>query len=190
MPPGMAGHSPDIGTACDPVQARRILAEAGYPDARGVPALEALIPPGWHRRLGEGILVQWQQNLGVEVAKTSVEWEEFLENLDLKPPHVWFMRFMADYPDPDSFLRTGSWRKEVGWQHTAYDRLVEEARQVTDQKRRIDLFQQADRMLIEEVPILPLTYGRQHLLVKHWARIPAMSPMTGLFYKDFVIEPQ
>jgi ABC-type oligopeptide transport system substrate-binding subunit len=47
---------------------------------------------------------------------------------------------------------------------------VEEARRVTDQGRRIEMYQEADRILVEEAAIVPLAYGRCHLLVKPWIK--------------------
>ena len=66
---------------------------------------------------------------------------------------------------------------------------VEEARQVMDQGERMKLYSRLGRILVEEAPIMPLIYGRQHMLVKPWVtRYPV--PATGqLFWKDVIIEP-
>jgi oligopeptide transport system substrate-binding protein len=81
------------------------------------------------------------------------------------------------------------WYETGWWRNEAYDRLVEEARRVTDQEERMKLYGQADRILVEEAAIVPLTYLRAHLLVKPWvSKCP--TPATGRrFWKDVIIEP-
>ncbi|MGA9349812.1 MAG: hypothetical protein WBW48_13540 [Anaerolineae bacterium] len=104
-------------------------------------------------------------------------------------PHIWFMGWSADYLDPDNFLRVSEWRSTGRWQNEAYDGLVEGARRVMDQRERMRMYQQADRILVEEAPILPLVYPRFQLLVKPWVRKYPTSPMKTWFWKDVIIEP-
>jgi ABC-type transport system substrate-binding protein len=70
-----------------------------------------------------------------------------------------------------------------------YDGLVEGARRVADQEERMSMYQRADRILVEEVPVLPYSYGRFHLLVKPWVRRYPTSPVWWGFWKDVIIEP-
>jgi len=58
-----------------------------------------------------------------------------------------------------------------------------------DQEERMRMYQQADRILIEEAPILPLAYGRFHMLVKPWVRRYLTSPLRWWYWKDVIIEP-
>jgi ABC-type oligopeptide transport system substrate-binding subunit len=58
-----------------------------------------------------------------------------------------------------------------------------------DQEERIKLYQRADRILIEEAGVMPLTYGRLHLLVKPWVKRFPVSPIKICFFEDVVIEP-
>jgi ABC-type oligopeptide transport system substrate-binding subunit len=96
---------------------------------------------------------------------------------------------LADYPDPDSFLRASWWRVSTTWQNETYERLVEGARRLEDQEERMKMYQQADRTLVEEAPLLLLYYGRFHLLVKPWVRKYPTSPVKQWFWKDVIIEP-
>jgi len=88
----------------------------------------------------------------------------------------------------DNFLRVGLWRQRVRWEDEAYDRLVEQARHVTDQKERMKLYEQTDRILVEEAVMLPLSYGRWRLLVKPWISKFPTSAIRGPSWKDIVIE--
>jgi oligopeptide transport system substrate-binding protein len=99
------------------------------------------------------------------------------------------MVWLPDYPDPDSFLRGCPGRVNAGWQNDRYDGLVEEARRTTGQEERMNLYRQADRILIEEAVLMPLYYGRVNLLVKPWVAVHPVSVIGEWFWKDVVIEP-
>jgi ABC-type oligopeptide transport system substrate-binding subunit/class 3 adenylate cyclase len=190
VPPGMPGHSPGIGLPYDPEEARRLLSEAGYPPggSQSFPVVELLGAPDDelpYQHLG----TNWAENLGVETASTIVEWDCIPVRLTESPPHIWGWGWGADYPDPDNFLRVGVPRAWIGWQHEVYDRLVEEARRITDQGKRMNLYRQADRILVEEAAVCPAAYSRSHLLVKPWVKVYPVSAMGGWCWKDVIIEP-
>jgi oligopeptide transport system substrate-binding protein len=102
---------------------------------------------------------------------------------------MYFIGWTADYPDPDSFLRVGLAERWTRWQHEGYARLVEQARRSADQRARMDLYRQADRILIDEAALIPLIYARNHLLVKPWVKKYPTSSIKDWFWKDVVIEP-
>ena len=188
IPPGMPGHSPGIALPYDPDQARQLLAEAGYPGGRGIPVLELPTRRG-HEPMDEYLQAQWRENLGLEITWVQMEWRSFLEHLFRGTPRIWCVAWAADYPDPDNFLRAGTWKSYTGWQSKAFDGLVEGARRVMNQGERIKLYQEADRILVEKAVIMPLSHGRFHLLVKPWVKRYPASVIGGPFWKDIVIEP-
>jgi oligopeptide transport system substrate-binding protein len=138
--------------------------------------------------LGEYLKVQWQENLGVKIAWNTTEWAVFQSRLETDPPPLFLLTWLADYPDPDSFLRVCPFREWTHCHHKTYTELVERARRVTDQSKRMALYARADQILVEEAAIMPLLYGRQHLLVKPWARQFPTSASRWWFWKDVVIE--
>jgi oligopeptide transport system substrate-binding protein len=188
VPPGMPGHSPGIGLPYDPEGARRLLAEAGYPGGRGFPAIEcaARDDPG-HGLLCEHVAADWAEKLGVETTWHQIEWGRFYDTIVQATPHMWMVGWAADYPDPDNFMRV-QWWFALGWRDETYDRLVDQAGQVLDQEERMALYRQADRLLVEEAPILPMTYGRFHMLVKPWVRRYRTSALHWRFWKDVILE--
>jgi ABC-type oligopeptide transport system substrate-binding subunit len=187
LPPTIPGHAPGIALPYDPERARRLLAEAGYPAGQGFPEVVLFTGRPSDQRV-EYLRCQWGEALGVATASEVLEWAEYLDRVHGNPPHTFMMAWMADYPDPDSLMRVGL-RLHSRWRHEVYDRLVERARRVTDQSERTDLYKQADRILVEEVPILPLAYEQAPLLVKPWVRRFPLSPPWGFRLKDAIIDP-
>ncbi|NOZ28314.1 MAG: AAA family ATPase [Chloroflexi bacterium] len=187
VPPGVPGHSSGIGLPYDPGLARQLLAEAGYPGGRGLPAVESLT--GDDDAVREYLGAQWRENLGAEIKWETAEYGVLRDRVDREPPHMFILSWGAAYPDPDFFLRVSPARRDSRWRSETYDGLVEQARRVTDQKERMRLYRQADRILVEEAVIMPLTYGRMHLLVKPWVRKFPTSAIRQWFWKDVIIEP-
>ncbi|MFC2037980.1 peptide ABC transporter substrate-binding protein, partial [Chloroflexota bacterium] len=190
VPPGMAGHTPGIALPYDPEGARDLLAEAGYPRGRGFPPVVCVtLPATVHREHGEFLRQVWQEELGIEVEEEVVAFGAYADRLERELPDLFAWGWVADYPDPDNFLRIGFAAVQTGWRNPAYEELVEKARRLTDQRQRMRLYSKADRILVEEAAIGPLFYGRNTLLIKPWVHKFPMSARGGWFWKDVVIEP-
>lgn len=188
VPPGMAGHSAGIALPYDPEGARELLAEAGYPSGRRFPTVvfftrDAAVDLESSEFLRQG----WQDELGIEVRLETVEFRAFADRLDREPPGIFAWCWVADYLDPDNFLRVAL--AGMGWQNPDYEGLVGKASRLTDQRQRMRLYKQADQILVDEAAVVPLFYGRNSLLIKPWVRRFPMSALGGWFWKDIIIEP-
>jgi ABC-type oligopeptide transport system substrate-binding subunit len=190
VPPGMPGHLPGIGLPCNPRRARQLLAEAGYPSGQGFPVVECVARTD-QVDLGAALQAQWEENLGVKIKWETVDWQAILARLGEQVPHLLIMGWMADYPDPDNFLRAriDHIQHQSRWRNEGYDTLVKEAQRSLDQGERIKLYREAEQILAEEAPILPIFHTSVRLLVKPWV---TRFPTTGLrewFFKDVIIKP-
>jgi oligopeptide transport system substrate-binding protein len=188
IPPGMPGHAAALGLPHNPDRARALLAEAGFPDGAGFPPVTVLTeqsnePPGKY------LETQWQRNLGVPITWAGVEWETFVERLEDRPPHIFLDMWMADYPDPDNFLRVCDAVRWACWKDANFERLVIQAREATDQGRRMEMYHEAERILINSAAVVPFIYGRSHLLVKPWIRNYPVSAIKWWYWKDVILEP-
>ena len=143
--------------------------------------------PG-HDLVSEYLQAQWQHILGVEVNWQQAEWARFPVRMSEEVPHLWIVGWYADYPDPDDFLRI-QWWLSPDWQNQSYDQLVESAPRMMDQEERMRMYRKADKLLVEEAPILPLCYARFHMLVKPWVKRLRPSPLRWWSWKDVVLEP-
>ncbi len=188
VPPRMPGHSPDIGLDYDVEQARKLLAQAGYPDSQNFPTVNALTSAGY-APLSQYLRAHWQENLGIEINWKTIQWKSFIDGLQTAPINMFLVGWSAPYPDPDNFLRMSPAWQHTHWQNQTFSQLVEQARRVTDQSKRMELYKEAEKILIEQAPIIPLTYRRLHLLVKPWVRKYPTSAIKHWFWKDVVVEP-
>jgi oligopeptide transport system substrate-binding protein len=187
VPPGMPGHAPGIALPYNPETARELLVDAGYPGGEGFPTVD-FVTHLRHRAVSKHLYAQWQENLGVQLRWSEMPWAEFLDKVHSDPPHLFFIGWVADYPDPDSFLRVAV-QLHTAWRSQRYLALVDEAGQATDQAERMKLYAEVERLLAEEVPLLPLTYERAHLLLKPWLRRYPVSVSGDQHWKDVIIEP-
>jgi oligopeptide transport system substrate-binding protein len=170
------------------------LAKAGYPRGQGFPGVAFLHTHG----LGDESFIPflqraWSQNLGVDVEVTTLAWEPFLLRLESQPPDLMLGGWIADYPDPDNFLRvvfhSREGLNESRWQDARFDALVEEAARLTDKRRRLALYQEADRILVaEQAVILPLSYGRGAILVKPWVSHISRTRIYSNQLKELIVE--
>ncbi|XHR27373.1 MAG: peptide ABC transporter substrate-binding protein [Chthoniobacteraceae bacterium] len=162
-PPGTAGYQPPAGLTRDPAQARRLLAEAGYPGGRGFPRVGYLYSEG---ELNEGLAVEIQamvrRELGVEIDLQRQEWKVYLRSMASLDYDLCRATWVGDYNDPNTFLGcfvTGDGNNRTGWSNAEYDGLIAAAAREPDAVRRLELFSQAERILISrDAPICPLYY--------------------------------
>ncbi|MCL7452477.1 MAG: ABC transporter substrate-binding protein [Anaerolineae bacterium] len=189
VPPGMPGHSPQIGLPYDPDRARQLLVAAGHAAGSRLPVLEGLSVPPIDPLIPQYLQAQWQENLGVQVAWEVADWLPFRQRLQQDPPHMYLLASFADWPDPGDFLPPHLELARTRWQSRSYEELVKRARHTLNQEARLDLLRQADQIIIQQASIVPLFYGRQHMLIKPWVRSFPISALNHWYCKDVVIEP-
>ncbi len=192
LPPGMPGHSAGIALPYDPESARRLLAEAGYPDGHDFPTIHCLAPSPVDS-IKEYLLAQWRDNLGVDIGWESIDWSEYVERTfrisNEEIPDMCWYGWSADYPDPHCFLSEGLPIEMGRLPNKRFYKLLEKARLVTAQEERMKLYKQADMILIQEAAVMPLNYGRWHIFLKPWVSKCPTSAIKIFHWKDIILEP-
>lgn len=183
--PSIAGHTPDINLPHAPQRARALLAEAGYPGGEGFPAIVAYGPgSGPYAAIRDGLQAQWRRVLDLDIHLRPVEWGEPMDDA-----HLYF-RGTVSSPDTDPAHSLHSLALGKGFygRKKALDNVLKRATETVELQRRLDLCRRAERLLLQEVYVVPLLYGRAHYVLKPWVhgyRYPGM----GTNWKELVIEP-
>jgi ABC-type transport system substrate-binding protein len=172
LPPGFPAHNPDLKAvqAFDPAEARALLGGAGYPGGRD-PAGNRLVIPAFSNGRDvamEYLKDQWERHLGVSVELTMLENTVWGARRAARAMPVFRGQYEYDFLDPANML-THLWRSagEGGsprhsWRNQTFDELVTRAGRETDEAARTGLYQQAERVLVEDVGAVFLTHMVTH----------------------------
>lgn len=135
VPPGMRGYDqPQSGISYDVEQARRLLAEAGFPDGKDFPKFGILYnTQESHKKLAEFLADQLRRNLNINAVAYNQEWQSYQESTRSLDYDLSRYGWIGDYEDPNTFLDiwlTNGGNNKTGWGSTVYDRLIEAASDV------------------------------------------------------------
>jgi len=162
VPPGIQGYQPPPGMEGSLEEARALLTEAGFPGGRGIPKFTILYNTSeGHRAIAEVIQQQWQNNLNVKVDLQNMEWGSFLDKRQQKRFDISRAGWIADYPDPNTFLDlwlTDGPQNNTNWSNPDFDRLLAEAASESDPEERMQLLAQAEAIWVDEVPAIPIYF--------------------------------
>jgi ABC-type transport system substrate-binding protein len=187
LPQAFPGFNPDLkGIPYDPEGAKKLLAESKY--ASGLPDIV------WSTVGGGGtagsdvqaIAEMLKENLGANISVEQTDWATYLSqingtNIDFQ---MFDIGWSADYVDPHNFIgllfRGGSLNNWSGYDNPAVNQLIDAASVEPSLEKRIGEYQQAEEKILQDAPVLPLTYGRDYWLTKPYVK--------GAFYPPLVIE--
>jgi oligopeptide transport system substrate-binding protein len=195
IPPGLLGASPEANVTYDPASARRLLAQAGYPQGRGFPTVELLYPNREDTKLVvEAVQDQLKRNLQVHIEIVNQEWRVYLEALHRDAPPLFRNSWGADYPDPETFMNlftTGNGNNSERFADPHYDQLVERARGEANRELRGKLYKEADIYLCRvQAPIATTFLSTQNVMVKPWVHGIKLNALDMQFFKKVRVTDQ
>ncbi len=192
LPPGTPGFDPNFqGLPFDPEQARQLLEQSSY---AGSPFLDSvrLTLPGAGATPGaviEAIREMWRQNLELEVEIQQVELANFYSELDSGLYQSFSIGWILDYPDPENVLdllfHSRSLQNNTAYNNPDVDSLLEQARVEQDSATRFDLYQQVQRLIIDDAVWVPLFFGQSNQVVKPYVQ-GYLPPRSIIPYLRFI----
>lgn len=159
LPPGMPGYNPDLKRYYyDPDKARQLMAEAGYPNGAGFPVVKLWASSKAASTKAE--LAAYQEYLGKIGVKVEVlsetDWPSYVKLLDQGKLPMFRVSWTATLPDPDDYLsrqlHSGGPNNWSFYKNPAVDQLLEQARQEFDYTRRIALYRDVQRIVMDDAP--------------------------------------
>ena len=165
----------------DVEQAQALLADAGYPGGEGFPKLtlklrgEGPAPTA----VAQAYAASLSENLGIEVEVSNMDFKTYMDELNAKPTGVQFslISYGMDYLDPSNMLGVFSSGGRHTWSNPDYDALVQEAGSYTgDPAARIQMFQDAEQILVEDVGGVFVYHQTPGDMIKPYLAGPALEP--------------
>tara|TARA_B110000483_G_scaffold86826_1_gene107224 strand:- start:2522 stop:4135 length:1614 start_codon:yes stop_codon:yes gene_type:complete len=163
------GHQPTSLITESVEEARQLMAAAGYPEGKDFPAVEYLYNTlDRNRQMAEAYQQMWQASLGVKVSLRNEEWKVFLDTrrqLQYQISRAGWLPFSPEPAELYELVTTNSPANESGWSHADYDRVFDAARQEMNPKKRYQLYDELDQILLDEMPLVPVGFYSRNKLI-------------------------
>lgn len=195
-PPDTMGYTAVSDLEFNPDAARKLLAEAGYPNGEGFPKTELLFNTSeGHQKIAVAIQQMWHQYLNIDIELNNQDWKVFLSSVSMGQYSIARAGWIGDYVDPNTFLDmwvTGGGNNQTGWSNQRYDDIVLRlAPAANSQEQRYRLLREAESILLDEVPIIPIYIYTSKSLVQPSVKGVHGNLLDYISYKKVrLVEPE
>lgn len=172
-------------------EAKKLLAKAGYPDGKGLPTITLMFnTEGAHSEIAQAIQGMWKK-IGVNVELKNEEWKVFQSTRNNKNYQIARHGWVGDYVDPMTFLDlfvTGTGTNDAGYSNSKYDELIAKAKVEVDSAKRDELLKDAEEILLNDMPIIPLYYYTQPKSIQKNVKGVRVSQLGFIFFDKADVE--
>jgi oligopeptide transport system substrate-binding protein len=190
IPPGLGGYTPDAVIAENSVTARDLLRAAGFPGGQGFPPLELSTWPVSLAQL-EAIQQMWKRELGIDITLTPREARTHLAALTAGDFSIALITAIPDYNGVSELgenLRSADPANYARWANVEFDRLTLEAGRTASEAGRLALYQRAEKLLLEDMPVIPLYFNTQNFLLRPNVKNWQTDRLWTRFYQNVSVE--
>ena len=174
------------GTA-DVAQAKKLLAEAGYPNGKGFPVFEyAYNKNETHAKVAQALQDMWKKNLGITVKLTEVGWKVFVPQRKSGNYQICRDGWIGDYMDPMTFmdiLVSKDGNNDPKYSNPKYDALILSAKKEKDPIKRMAILHDAEKIMMDDMPLIPIAFYVSNVACKTYVKGVRKIP-TGMMYFD------
>ncbi|MCX5879612.1 MAG: ABC transporter substrate-binding protein, partial [Deltaproteobacteria bacterium] len=151
--------------------AKKLLAEAGYPEGKGLPEITLWSMPVARPYNPEGLKVGVAMigdlaKIGISARIVSYDWGTYLKRQIQQPNDMdlFQLGWTGDNGDPDNFLAVlfdgmASEAVRTQWQNEAYHKLMLDGKQTIDPAKRAEIYKKAQQLMFDEVPVIPIAHS-------------------------------
>jgi oligopeptide transport system substrate-binding protein len=160
-----------IGIGFDPLQAKKWLTEAGYPEGKGFPEITLLYEASdVHEKIARAVREFLKHYLNIDIKLQGKDWVSYMDAVTGKPPHIFQAGWCGDYPDADNWLEIFHPSRgfyNIGWGNREFAEIIDKAVKESDREKRMAYYKSAEWLLCErEAAVVPLFFEIAHYLVK------------------------
>ena len=194
-PPGTMGYYPESDLTFDPEGAKKLLAEAGYPNGEGFPTTEILYNTSeGHRKIAVALQQMWKKHLNIDVVLLNQEWKVYLDTVSNHHYEIARAGWIGDYVDPNNFLDMflcNGGNNRTRWCNPEYDQIIlQQVPKAKTHQQRLELFQKAETILLDEMPVIPIYISTSNNLVHSTVKNFGRNILNQANYREMYLESE
>lgn len=166
-------------------EARRLLAEAGYPKGKGFPRVEYIYNTrDQHRAIAAELQQRWSKTLGIYIELRNMEWKVYSDLKNEGNYQIARGGWIGDFADPMTFLetfKTESGNNNSKWSNKEFDALLEASKKEINPAKRMTMLHDAEAIMMKDMPVAPIYFYADPYMQKPWVKGIVRTPL-GYFY--------